>query len=82
MKPAKESQKSLKEFMVVKNSKTAIARVLGPEPIGEKFINLIGFVKILLGTFLFQEIHMMEIIFGVFGVLDSRVRNRKLLQKS
>ena len=56
--------------MVVKNSKTAIARVLGPEHIGEKFINLTGFVKILLGTVLFQAIYMMEIFFGVFGVLE------------
>ena len=55
----------------LKCSKTAIARVLGPELIGEKFINLTGFVKILLGTVLFHEIHMMEIIFGVFGVLES-----------
>jgi len=70
LKQAKEFQKSLKEFMVVKSSKTAIARVLGPEPIGKKLINLTGFVKILLGTVLFQEIHMMKIIFGVFGMLE------------
>ena len=62
---------SAKIKMLKNPRKTGVARVLRPETIGEKFINLTGFVKILLGTVLFQEIHMMETIFGVFGVLES-----------